>query len=184
MQKIEIIRSNRKTLSLEIKKDLRVIVRAPITTPHRRIEEFLKEKSGWLEKNLKLMKERLEKRNLMPSLTEEDIKKAKKLAKKIIPKKVSEFAKIIGVTFGGVSIRLQKTKWGSCTQKGNLNFNCLLVFCPEEVLNYVIIHELCHIKQLNHSKAFWAEVEKHCKNYKELQKWLKKEGSNLINNIK
>lgn len=184
MQKIEIIKSNRKTILLEIKNDLRVIVRAPINTPNSRIEEFLKEKSKWLEKNLLEMSKRIENRKQMPVLTEEDIKKARKLAKKIIPKKVSEFAKIIGVNFGRISIRLQKTKWGSCTAKGNLNFNCLLVFCPEEVLNYVIIHELCHVKQLNHSKAFWREVEKHCKNYKELQKWLKKEGSNLINGIK
>ena len=101
-------------------------------------------------------------------------------ALKVIPERVEYFAKVIGVTYGKITIRNQKTRWGSCSSKGNLNFNCLLMLAPSEVLDYVVVHELCHRKQMNHSKAFWAEVEKVCPDYKAAKKWLKEEGSQLI----
>lgn len=94
--------------------------------------------------------------------------------------RVEYFAKVIGVTYGKITIRNQKTRWGSCSSKGNLNFNCLLMLAPSEVLDYVVVHELCHRKQMNHSKAFWLEVEKVLPNYKEVRKWLKEEGSQMI----
>ena len=101
-------------------------------------------------------------------------------ALKVIPERVEYFAKVIGVTYGKITVRNQKTRWGSCSSKGNLNFNCLLMLAPPEVLDYVVVHELCHRKQMNHSKAFWLEVEKVLPNYKEVRKWLKEEGSQMI----
>ncbi len=101
-------------------------------------------------------------------------------ALKIIPARVEYFAKVIGVTYGKITIRNQKTRWGSCSSKGNLNFNCLLMLAPPEVLDYVVVHELCHRKQMNHSKAFWLEVEKVLPDYKESRKWLKEDGSQMI----
>ena len=98
----------------------------------------------------------------------------------MIPERVEYFAKVIGVTYGKITVRNQKTRWGSCSSKGNLNFNCLLMLAPPEVLDYVVVHELCHRKQMNHSKAFWLEVEKVLLNYKEVRKWLKEEGSQMI----
>lgn len=97
---------------------------------------------------------------------------------------MSYFAKQIGVTYGRITIRNQKTRWGSCSSKGNLNFNCLVMLTPLEVIDYVVVHELCHRKEMNHSKAFWAEVEKVLPNYKEQVKWLKENGGQIIGRMK
>ena len=90
------------------------------------------------------------------------------------------FAPRVGVTYGRISIRHQKTKWGSCSSGGNLNFNCLLMLAPETVRDYVVVHELCHRKQMNHSEAFWAEVERVLPEYREARKWLKTHGQELM----
>ena len=113
-------------------------------------------------------------------LTREKVIALAEEALKVIPARVEYFAKVIGVTYGKITIRNQKTRWGSCSSKGNLNFNCLLMLAPPEVLDYVVVHELCHRKQMNHSKAFWLEVEKVLPDYKEARKWLKEEGSQMI----
>ena len=101
----------------------------------------------------------------------------------MIPDRVRHYADLIGVSYGRITIRNQKSKWGSCSAKGNLNFNCLLMLCPSEVLDYVVIHELCHRKEMNHSPKFWAEVEKYVPDHKTQRKWLKDEGSKLIARI-
>ncbi len=89
----------------------------------------------------------------------------------------------MGVSYGRITIRSQRTRWGSCSSKGNLNFNCLLLLCPEAVQDYVVVHELCHRKELNHSPKFWAEVERICPDYKTHRKWLKENGSSLIGRL-
>ena len=109
----------------------------------------------------------------MKPLTRDELQKLADEAVEYIPKRVEHFAKIIGVDYGRITIRNQKTRWGSCSSKGNLNFNCLLMLTPPEVIDYVVVHELCHRKEMNHSKAFWREVEKVIPNYKEYVEWLK-----------
>ena len=93
---------------------------------------------------------------------------------------MKHFAKVVGVTYGHITIRNQRTRWGSCSSKGNLNFNCLLMLAPQEVIDYVVVHELCHRKEMNHSKAFWAEVERVLPEYKKAVEWLKKEGPSIM----
>jgi predicted metal-dependent hydrolase len=101
-------------------------------------------------------------------------------ALKVIPERAAHFAPLVGVQYGRITIRNQKTRWGSCSSKGNLNFNCLLMLAPPEVLDYVIVHELCHRKEMNHSPRFWSEVAKVIPDYKKHEKWLKTEGTRLM----
>ena len=140
--KVQVIRSNRKTIGLEVRADESVILRAPAVDEISDVE--------W--------------KSILGEFTE----------------RVNHFCKVMDVTVGRITIRNQKTRWGSCSSKGNLNFNCLLMLMPPEVIDYVVVHELCHRKQMNHSKAFWKEVEKILPNYKDSVGWLKKEGGGII----
>lgn len=180
--KVTVIRSNRKTVAIQVNSDLSVTVRAPYSASEKDIEEILKKKEAWISKHIEKIKETKERFEAEPTkkLTRKKVIALAEEALKVIPERVEYFAKVIGVTYGKITIRNQKTRWGSCSSKGNLNFNCLLMLAPPEVLDYVVVHELCHRKQMNHSKAFWLEVEKVLPNYKEVRKWLKEEGSQMI----
>ena len=94
-------------------------------------------------------------------------------ARIVIPERVKYFAKIIGVTYGQITIRHQKTRWGSCSSSGNLNFNCMLMATSPELIDYVVVHELCHRKQMNHSPLFWKEVEEILPDYRNLRSRLR-----------
>ena len=194
---VKIIRSNRKTLAIQINPDLSVTVRAPMYAPQSDIERILREKENWIQKHIEKIREQEAKRKKTQGekgeygesaereyLTNEEIKKLADKALQHIPKRVSYYAKQIGVTYEKITIRNQKTRWGSCSSKGNLNFNCLLMLTPPEVIDYVIVHELCHRKEMNHSVAFWAEVEKVLPDYKEQVKWLKENGGQIIGRMK
>lgn len=180
--KVTVIRSNRKTVAIQVNSDLSVTVRAPRSVSEKDIEEILKKKEAWISKHIEKIKETKERFEAEPTekLTCEKVIALADEALKVIPERVEYFAKVIGVTYGKITVRNQKTRWGSCSSKGNLNFNCLLMLAPPEVLDYVVVHELCHRKQMNHSKAFWLEVEKVLPNYKEVRRWLKEEGSQMI----
>ena len=180
--KVTVIRSNRKTVAIQVNSDLSVTVRAPYSASENDIEEILKKKEAWISRHIEKIKKTKERFEAEPTekLTREKVIALAEEALKVIPERVEYFAKVIGVTYGKITVRNQKTRWGSCSSKGNLNFNCLLMLAPPEVLDYVVVHELCHRKQMNHSKAFWLEVEKVLPNYKEVRKWLKEEGSQMI----
>lgn len=183
---IEIIKSNRKTIAIEVRQDLRVIVRAPKRASNREIMKFVEQKQDWIAKHLAYMQIRYEetRRVKEKQFTDDDIRKMKDEAKMVIPDRVKYYAGIMGVTFGKITIKNQKTRWGSCSSKGNLNFNCLLMLTPDKVRDYVVIHELCHLKQMNHSKMFWAEVEKVMPDYKVYRQWLSRNGNMLIERMK
>ena len=101
-------------------------------------------------------------------------------ALQIIPPRVKKYAELVGVTYGRITIRNQKTRWGSCSGKGNLNFNCFLIKAPEKVMDYVIIHELCHRIEMNHSERFWNLVEQVMPDYRVQKEWLKNNGMSLM----
>ena len=174
----QIIKSDRKTIAIQIKPDGQVVVRCP---KRMRIEEarrFVESKADWIEKHLA---------NRQPQnvakYTPQEIEQLREQARKLIAERVKHFAPIVGVTYGQIAIRTQHTRWGSCSSKGNLNFNCLLALVPPEVLDYVVVHELCHRKELNHSARFWNEVERILPDYKTRRSWLKERGSGLIARI-
>ncbi|MBD5395437.1 MAG: M48 family metallopeptidase [Lachnospiraceae bacterium] len=103
----------------------------------------------------------------------------RKEALAIISKKAAYYAEMLGVRYEDIHIKDQKSRWGSCSGKGNLNFNWRLIMAPEQVLDYVVIHELCHLRHMDHSREFWELVESICPFYKQLKKWLKEHGESL-----
>lgn len=102
-------------------------------------------------------------------------------AREILSSSVQYWSSQMGVRYGRIAIREQRTRWGSCSQQGNLNFNWRLVLAPPQVRDYVVIHELCHLSYLNHSKEFWARVEQFCPEYRLQRRWLRENGHTLIN---
>lgn len=171
-----LVRSSRKTISIMIKPTGEVEVRCPRRCSKREINTFVASKEAWIRKHLETIAARPE----VSVLSTGERKALAEKAAEVLPEKVSRFAQQLGVSYGRITIRSQRTRWGSCSAKGNLNFNCLLMLCPEEVQDYVVIHELCHRKEMNHSTAFWSEVEKHCPDYRIHRKWLKENGASLI----
>ena len=174
-----LIRSARKTLSLEIRPDGTVLVRAPKSMSDRRIREFVISKQGWLLSRL----EKYRDQPPLPRLTEQELAQLKQQAREDLTARAAHFAPLLGVTFQRITIRAQKGRWGSCSGQGNLNFNCLLMLAPPEVRDYVVIHELCHRKQMNHSPAFWAEVERICPDHRRHREWLKFNGNALLSRL-
>ena len=183
MQKIDIIRSKRKTVAIQIKKDGTICVRAPYAMKNIEIKELLKEKEAWILRNLKKIEEKQLQSETTEKLSREEVQQLAELALKVIPDKVRYYAEIMQVSYGKITIRNQRTRWGSCSAKGNLNFNCLLMLVPDEVVNYVVVHELCHLLEMNHSESFWRQVERMIPDYKVQRDWLKVHGSDIINRM-
>lgn len=179
MKDFELTRSSRKTLAIEIRGQ-RVIVRAPNRASRRDIEAFVAEHEAWIEKQLAKNAERQEALQGIEPLSEEEIKTLAKKAKSYIPQRVAYYAGIMGVTYGRIAIRSQHTKWGSCSGKGNLNFNCLLMLTPPEIIDSVVVHELCHRREMNHSKRFYELLRSYYPDYDRCRKWLKENGSALM----
>ena len=178
--RIEVIRSRRKTLGIQIVPPGRVVVRAPLNMPQAEIERILNSKQDWIEKHLAAAKAREAELETAGKLSWDEVEALGNQALKELPSRLRDLAKQVGVTYGRVTVRNQKTRWGSCSAQGNLNFNCLLMLCPSKVADYVMVHELCHRKELNHSPRFWAEVERVMPDYQDARKWLKNHGPALI----
>ncbi len=177
---VSVIRSRRKTLAIQIRGANRVEVRAPLAMPAAQIEAFVRQQEEWIKKHLQMAAERQARQESMPPFTEAELRELARQAGKRIAPRAAHFARLLSVTYGRITIRSQKTRWGSCSGKGNLNFNCLLALVPDDVLDYVVVHELCHRKEMNHSPRFWAEVGRILPDYPAQKDWLKKEGPALI----
>lgn len=164
------IRSRRKTIAIQIDREGQVIVRTPYGITKRQVEEFLDEKKDWLLQT----RQRVEKRKTEQiPISEEVRREGIERAKRIFPERTAYFAKRMGVDYGRITIREQKTRWGSCSSKGNLNFNWKLVLLDPELLDYVVVHELAHRREMNHSVAFWKVVEAELPDYRERRRRLK-----------
>ena len=179
-------RSGRRTLALEITPGAELLVRAPYSVSSDEIRRFVASHEDWIRKHLLLMEEKKKAleagRSGQPvqRITEEQLRDLADQALREFPPRVKYFAGIIGVSYGRITIRNQRTRWGSCSSKGNLNFNCLLMLAPSEVRDYVIVHELCHRLEMNHSPRFWALVESVLPDYRSRKSWLRSNGRLLI----
>ena len=136
-EKVTVIRSNRKTLAIQLKPG-EIIARAPLRMKDKEIYSFIESKKPWIEKNLAKMEERQKVLDEVQPFTQEEINALAEKAKTIIPERVKYYAPKIGVTYNRITIRCQRTRWGSCSSKGNLNFNCLLALFPLEIIDSVV----------------------------------------------
>ena len=181
-----LVRSSRKTLAIEVRPDGTIRIRAPRFCTDAEIRKFVWKNLAWIAGKLELAEQRKQKRNSPEGrpFTDRELRDFAKQAARDLPPRVREFAGQMGVTYGRITIRSQRTRWGSCSSKGNLNFNCLLMLTPPEVQDYVLVHELAHRLEMNHSPEFWRIVESVLPDYKLRKKWLKKEGALLIERLR
>ena len=180
MTEIEVIRSRRKSLSLEVKADGRVLLRAPLWAGQRQLKAFAEKNRDWIARKQEEARLRREETSAALPLTEEELKALQKRGRVLFAERAARYAPLVGVDFGRVSVRKQRSKWGSCSSQGNLSFNCLLLLAPEEVLDYVVVHELCHRLEMNHSPRFWAHVRRVLPNYESSRRYLRENGAALM----
>ena len=178
-----VIKSKRKTCSISIKEDATILFRVPLRISNRQIMQLAGEKSHWIITHYLKIREKI---NSKPQSDLSEIQRRalearyKEAARSYIPKRVAYYHAMTGGTYNRISIRDQKTRWGSCSTKGTLSFNWRLMLAPPAVLDYVVVHELCHLTHMNHSKDFWCAVEAVCPDYRNARKWLKEHGSELV----
>ena len=173
-----IIRSDRKSLSLQILPTGEVVVRCPRRMKTEQICRFVESKKAWIMTHLpKVQADRL------PPLTARQREALVAQAKARLPERAAYYAGIMGVTYEKITVRTQRSRWGSCSSRGNLSFNALLMLAPPEVADYVVVHELCHRKEMNHSPRFWAEVERILPDYRQSKRWLKENGQSLMGQL-
>ena len=230
--KYEVIRSDRKTLGINIEPDRGVIVRSPHNVSERKIKEVVEDKSSWILKKLKKVGEikpppgpreylsgeklsylgRRYRLKVIPvagikkvrvklyqgkfnidypaELEEKEEERKEKIRKQLISwyrehaskkikERVEKYKGKVGVEPNKVKVKKQKKRWGSCSSKGNLNINWRIIMAPMSIVDYIVVHELVHLKHSNHSKDFWQLVETILPDYQERKEWLRVNGRRL-----
>ncbi len=175
MMEYKVIFSKRKTISLEIK-DGTVLVRAPQNASKAYIESFVEQNKNWIAKRIEKSKKQAD---IIGSLSKDDIKRLKALAKDVLTKKVEVYQSLMGVKSQKITITTARRRFGSCNAKNEICFSCFLMLYPEEAIDYVVVHELAHIKHHNHSKAFHQFLQRFYPNEKEVRKLLSGENMRL-----
>lgn len=150
------IKKNKRTrkIKLAVYCDGSVVITAPYILGQKIIDNFIVSKASWLFSKINLFK-----RKKILKRSRKDYLKNKESARILAESKAAYFSKIYGYRYNRINIKNQKTRWGSCSKKGNLNFNYQVLFLSEKLQNYIIVHELCHLKEFNHSKEFWRLVK-------------------------
>ena len=178
---IIVMRSNRKTISMRFLKDGSIQVRSPLDMTDEAIYRFIENHRYWIEKHAAAMEQNIAEKK--PPFTNAEIKSMADETKRFLPPLLEQYSNQLRVRPARVTVRNQKTRWGSCSSQGGLNFNCLLALVPEYVRRYVVIHELCHLRKMNHSPAFWNLVASQMPDYRKAKEWLKTEGQKLIDRL-
>lgn len=171
MEPYELIRSRRKTLALEITKDCRVVVRAPLRLSKKQIQAFVERHEDWIAIHLERQRQKAAQQPLPP--TQEEIEALKARARLELPPKVVFWSEKMGVTPTGFKVTTARKRYGSCSGKNSLCFSCFLMNCPEEAVELVVVHELCHIREKNHGPRFYALLAQYLPDYRERKKLLK-----------
>ncbi len=172
MLEYELVRSKRKTLALYVRRDGRIEVRAPLRTSRAYIDDFVLKKRDWIDSTRNKLQARQTAKKVV-RITAKEEARYKKQAKAYLEMKCVHFSRIMGLSPGDVKINSAKTRWGSCNRKGGINFTYRLLFVPEELLDYVVVHEMAHLKEMNHSGRFWSVVEQTMPDYKARRKRLR-----------
>ena len=175
----QLIRCRRRSIGLTITQDAQLIVRAPHWMSPQEIERVINQKQRWINEKQALLRQRLLQKSALPKITLQEEYLLKQKAFDHISQRAKELAQTLGITYGSLRINNAKTRWGSCSHKGNLNLTWRLIMAPARVIDYVIVHELTHLKEMNHSARFWAEIAKIIPDYKNDERWLKEHGHNL-----
>ena len=170
MIEIKIIRSKRKTLSLEVKENGEVVLRAPFWCSDKTIDAFVNEKNDWLKSALERQKKISENK---VQLDDKRIAELKRSAKILLPERVRYYSRIMGVEPTGIKITSAQKRFGSCSTKNSICFSYLLMLYPQEAIDYVVVHELAHIRFHNHSKDFYGFIESFLPDYRNREKLLK-----------
>lgn len=176
---LNIIRTRRKTISMTLKPD-GLEVRAPLWMPEGQIRQFIDAHRDWIQKAWARQENRRQELEKLPRLTEEELQELAEKARAYLPERVSFYAPKIGVSYGKITVKRLRSRWGSCSARGNLNFNCLLMLAPPQVIDSVVVHELCHRKEMNHSERFYREVLRAFPDYRECRRWLKEHGDAIL----
>lgn len=176
-----LIRSNRRSVGITVKPGGEIVIRAPRLLSQTAILSFVYEKSSWILSAYENQKDAIPHEESKPkdAATLALEKRYREAAKEYIPKRVAYYHQLTGGHYEKITIRDQKTRWGSCSATGTLSFNYRLMLAPPRVLDYVVVHELCHLTHMNHSKAFWQMVERILPDYRVYRKWLKENGNSL-----
>ncbi|MEE0510634.1 MAG: SprT family zinc-dependent metalloprotease [Peptococcaceae bacterium] len=179
MQPVNIIYSQRRSISLELAADGSLTVRAPRDMSQQSVRRFVASKQAWIAKK-RAQLEAGQRAWGGDVLTPAELALLKAQAQRDLPARVAQWAPRVGVQPQALHIRTQHTLWGSCSSTGRLSLNAFLMLAPDAVRDYVVVHELCHLKEMNHSARFWAEVEKVLPDYRTGRDWLKANGSALL----
>lgn len=181
---VEVRRSKRKSAAIKITADMQIVVFVPLYVSDNEIERLVISKSKWIDEHMLKVQSTIDERSKLEKITSEQIKELADQAVEYIPKRVKYYAENENFVYNKITIKNLVSRWGSCSTKGNLNFNCLLMLTPDYVIDYIVVHELCHLREMNHSEKFWAEVEKIMPDYQRAVLWLKQNGGNLISRMR
>ena len=181
---VEVRRSKRKSAAIKITADMQIVVFVPLYVSDNEIEKMVILKSKWIDEHMLKVQSRIDERSKLEKITFEQVKELADQAVEYIPKRVKYYAEKENFVYNKITIKNLVSRWGSCSTKGNLNFNCLLMLTPDYEIDYIVVHELCHLREMNHSEKFWAEVEKIMPDYQRAEIWLKQNGGNLISQMR
>lgn len=181
---VEVRRSKRKSAAIKITADMQIVVFVPLYVSDNEIERMVISKSKWIDEHMLKVQSTIDERSKLEKITFEQVKELADQAVEYIPKRVKYYAEKENFVYNKITIKNLVSRWGSCSTKGNLNFNCLLMLTPDYVIDYIVVHELCHLREMNHSEKFWAEVEKIIPDYQRAELWLKQNGGNLISRMR